>query len=152
MACFFFFSCITRKVENSVGKYDGMSNYSLRKNIVDSLTIVWNDLLRQENINSKITNLKIINEKDLVTKKEYFALFGKTNNDSAKVACSVEVRDGKVYFPKSKMFLAVICFGSRNCTPAMYNNKWICDDGTKSQSQSCSLNCKKKSVATIIEN
>jgi len=138
-------SCNKRK-ENSVGNVIGQEEFVLKEKVKDSLNLAWNNILANDSIFTTIAELKIIKDKDLNTQKEYYGILGTTQNDSAKVLCSVELINGKFYFEKSEITTSVICFGSKNCNPKKSDGYWVCDDGTGKEI--CSEDCKKKTVAT----
>ncbi|GGC87385.1 hypothetical protein GCM10011508_13250 [Flavobacterium lutivivi] len=150
LVIYLFLSCSIKREKSFIGKQNHHKTFSLNKDVTDSLMLSWNDMLKASNINSKIVEINIQNDIDLKTKKQYYKIFGKTNNDSAKVACLLELKNGKFYFEKGNVSKTVICHGSSNCKPEMYEGQWVCNDGSKTPS--CSLNCQKKVVAVFNEN
>ena len=140
-----FFSCNQRK-DDSVGNVTGQKEFVLKEKVKDSLTVVWNKMLVNDSISTTIAELKIIKDKDLNTQKEYYGILGTTQNDSAKVICTVELINDKFYFEKSEITTSIICFGSKNCNPKKSDGNWVCDDGTGEKK--CSKDCMKIAVAT----
>lgn len=144
-----FISCTKNSQKNCLGEETSKGKYITYQKTQDSLKLSWDEILKNEGLHTTVSEIKIIKNKDLKTQKEFFGILATTKNDSAKIMCVVKQKEDKFYFPKSKIFNMVVCFGSKKCNPAMYGGSWACDDG--SNSQSCSLNCQKKSISTINE-
>lgn len=146
IAIIIFISC-NNVHDNSIGQSLD-ENFVLNDAFKDSLTGAWNTMLAKDSIKGKISDLKLITANDLKTREIYYSILGETTTDSAKVACSVILKDKKFYLEESDVSTAIICFGSKKCTPKMYNGRWVCDDGTGKES--CSRDCMKKTVSTLL--
>jgi hypothetical protein len=143
----FVVSCQKKDV-GAIGEELSPSKYSLNSHIEDSLISNWNEVLRQNKLNTTIYELKIIQDKDITTHKEFYGILGTTNGDSTRVMSEVVLTDGKFYFPKTETNMTVICHGTTDCHPKMSDGKWLCGD--KAAAKTCTA-CQKTVVASVNE-
>jgi len=144
---FFFFFCIINILTscksslytNSIGFVEDKRFFVNEK--LDSIQADWNNMLKENHLNSKLNSFEIRMDTDIQNSKKYYYLIGKSTSDSVKVATILKFKKGKFYF-NNETNKIVICHGCSNSYPKFESGKW----GWTCESPDLNTDCGKISI------
>ena len=103
-----------------------LENASDREKIMQLL----NTIVADSNIKAQLNTFSVLKSIDENTQKEYTYLLGTNEKKSHKVAVLLQFNATKNAFEiEEKIF--IVCYGTTDCSPSLYNNRWDCDAGTE---------------------
>jgi len=121
----FFASCNSSSNDLKIGIIEN-NKYSITKDLTEFKSN-WNNILLENKIQGKITNLEIKKGFDIEgTPKDYYYLLATTTTKKAKIARMLLLEDNTFYLDTIDSTVA-ICHGSTDCTPDRFANKWGCN-------------------------
>lgn len=106
---------------------------------LDPIKAEWENLLKNQEKETVLTNFEIQSGADKETGKTYYMLLATNREKTVKVAKGLQLKAGNLSFYKdeAKPWGVVVCFECVECTPEISGGNWNCGSGCKGDGQEC---------------
>ncbi len=106
---------------------------------LDPIKKDWEKLLKDQSIETVLTNFEIQSGADKETGKTYYMLLATNKDKTVKVARALRLTAGNLSFYKNetKPWGVVVCSGCVGCAPDVTGGNWFCTSNCQDESQEC---------------